>query len=342
MFIPATRTASLSEPSGIGIITQSGGIGTELIEMLEADNLSVGRWVSCGNASGVAVAEILSQMGDDPRIKLIAIYLEGIKNGLRFMEVGKKVSQHKPVMIIKGGVGGGAEATMSHTASLAGSLQAFKACCDQAGLYMIEELTEDPKILINLISILSTQPRAKGNRVAVVSVGGGAAILLADQITAEGMELSEFSSETVCNFQKLLGSKIRSASDEEYEKIVKRLGLNPVDLYGDCDDERLLKALKILDADSNTDIILVALYLQVPYLSEYFTERLVDLSYELEKPLIVSVRGFSRHVLHSREYLYSKHFQTYTVPMLKPLAIATRIWERYKKDFIENTTPGYS
>jgi 3-hydroxypropionyl-CoA synthetase (ADP-forming) len=251
------------------------------------------------------------------------------------MEVGRRVSLQKPVIVIKGGVGGGAAATMSHTASLAGSFQAFKACCDQAGFFLIEELTEDPKVLINVISILTTQPRAKGKRVAVVSVGGGAAILLADQVTEQGLRLAEFAPATLKRFQDLLGGKIRAASAGERSRILGRLGSNPVDLFGDCDDDRLLEALRILDADPNTDIILTALYYQVPYLSEYLMERLVELNRELTKPLILSPRGFCPHVLRSREYLYSKDFHTYTVPMIIPLAIATEIWARYGTDFMQ-------
>lgn len=192
MFIPDHRTGVIREQNGIGIISQSGGIGLELMEMLHADRVGMGKWVSCGNSSSVGVAEILAHMDQDPRISIIAIYLEGLSEGLKLMEVGKKVSAQKPVIIIKGGSGGGREATMSHTASLAGSHEAFRACCSQAGFYLIEELTEDPKIMVNVLSILTTQPPAMGKRTAVVSVGGGAAVLLADQITAEGMELANF------------------------------------------------------------------------------------------------------------------------------------------------------
>jgi len=335
LFIPEQRTASVREPSGLGVISQSGGIGLELLEMLEAVNLSVGRWVSCGNSSGIAIPELLAYMGEDPKIHLIAIYLEGLKNGLQFMEVGKQVSREKPVIAIKGGMAGGAAATMSHTASLAGSFQAFKACCDQAGIYLLEELTEDPKLLINVISILMTQPRARGKRVAVVSVGGGAAILLADQVTEHGLDLAQFAPETVKRFQKLLGGKIKSTSAKEHDRIIESLGDNPVDLFGDCDDDRLLEALKILDGDPNTDIILMALYYQVPYLSEYLLERLVELRKELSKPFILSPRGFSDHVFRSRKYLYANNFHTYTMPMILPLTIATDIWERYGTDFVK-------
>jgi len=329
MFIPERRTGVQTRPSGLGVISQSGGIGLELVEMLDADNLSVGKWVSCGNASGIAIAEIMAHMGEDPRIKVIAVYLEGLRNGLRFMEIGKAVSRKKPVIVIKGGVGGGAAKTMSHTASLAGSFEAFKAACEQAGLFLIEELTEDPKILINVLSILSTQPPARGNRTAVVSVGGGAAILLADQITAEGLTLADFAPETKEKFARLLDNKVRAASPAEKERIARQITENPLDLFGDCNDDMLLEALLILNDDPNSDIILAATYFQVPYLSEYIAERLVEIQGEFKKPLILSPRGFSQHVWNTRAYLSAHNFPTYTVPMVKPLSIALEVWKRY-------------
>jgi len=333
LFVPEQRTSSIQEPSGIGVISQSGGVGLELLEMLEADNLALGKWVSIGNASSVGVPELLAHMGADPRIRIIAVYLEGIANGLQLMEVGRQVSKEKPVLVIKGGLGGGAAATLSHTASLAGSQEAFRACCHQAGFFLIEELTEDPKILVNVLSILTTQPRALGDRVAVVSVGGGAAVLLSDQITAEGLTLADFAPETQAGLRELLEGVVKTSDPEVRTRILGGIGLNPVDLFGSCDDDRLLGALRIIDRDPNTDVILTAVYLQVPYLSEYLPEKLVDLSRELTKPLIVSPRGFSEYVGRCRAYLYSKKFHTYTVPMVKPLHLAVRVWQTYGRSF---------
>ncbi len=330
LFLAEHRTAPITEPGGIGFITQSGGVGVEAMEMLQADNQGLGKWVSCGNASSVGVAEILAHMGEDPRIKIIAVYIEGLAEGLKLMEVGKKVTREKPVLVIKGGVGGGAAATLSHTASLAGNVVAFKACCRQAGFYLIDELTEDPKILVNTLSILTTQPRARGNRVAVVSVGGGAGILLADQVTAEGMTLATFAPETTEKLRRLMERHVRADTPENREKVLGQIGNNPFDLFGDCDDDRLLDTLKIIDEDPGTDIILTALYHQVPYLSEYLPERLVDLKKRITKPLILSPRGFSRFVSRYREYLNSRKFHTYTVPMIKPMSLALKIWEDYR------------
>ncbi|MCK4766094.1 MAG: acetate--CoA ligase family protein [Candidatus Aminicenantes bacterium] len=332
-FIPEQRSEPVTEANGIGIISQSGGIGLELLEMFNADNLGIGRWVSIGNASCVGVPEILAHMGRDPKIKLIAIYLEGVADGLKLMEIGKEVTKEKPVLVIKGGIGGGAQAALSHTASLAGSHEAFKACCDQAGFYLVEELTEDPKILVNVLSMLTGQPETDGDRIAVVSVGGGAGILIADQITEEGMHLASFAPQTKEALKELMKKNLKPDQLENSEKILKNVGNNPVDLLGNCDDDRLLETIRIIDKDPNTDLVIAAIYLQVPLLSEYLPERLVELKSELTKPLIVSARGFSEYVGRCREYLAERQVRTYTLPMIIPVNIALQTWKRYGISF---------
>ncbi|MBT4527690.1 MAG: CoA-binding protein [Deltaproteobacteria bacterium] len=332
-FIPELRSSAVHTANNIGIISQSGGIGLELLEMFSADNLDVGKWVSIGNASCVGVPELLAHMGEDTNIDIIAIYLEGIADGLKLMEIGREVSQKKPVLVIKGGIGGGAEAAMSHTASLAGSHEAFKACCKQAGFFLVDELTEDPKILVNILSMLISQPKTEGDRIAVVSVGGGAGILLADQVTEEGMQLAQFAPETILRLRNLMKANLAPNKLENSEKILESIGHNPIDLFGDCGDDRLLETLRIIDEDPNSDVVIAAIYLQVPLLSEYLPERLLELKSELKKPLIFSPRGFSDYVNRCRSYLYSRKFPSYTVPMIKPLSFVLKIWDRYNVSF---------
>ena len=334
-YIPVQRSVPITPSNCVGVISQSGGIGLELLEMLGADRQNLGKWVSIGNAAVCGVPEILSHMGDDPRIKMIAIYLEGVADGLKLLQVGKKVAKKKPVVIIKGGMGGGAQAALSHTASLAGSHEAFKACCDQAGFYLIEELTEDPKIIVNILSILTSQPRTYGNRIAVVSVGGGAGILLSDQVTQEGMTLAQFAPATKEKIKNLIEKDLKPGQPAVKDKILSNAGSNPIDLLGNCPDERLLEAIRIVDQDPNTDVVMAAIYLQVPLLSEYLPERLVELKQELTKPLIVSPRGFSEYVDRCRTFMADRKLPTYTVPMIKPLRIALDIWKKYKMNFLD-------
>ena len=337
LFLPMRRISIGTTPGPVGVISQSGGIALELLEMAAADNLAIGKWVSCGNASGISIPELMAHLGDDPRIRIIAIYVEGLRNGLQFMEVGRRIAREKPIIVIKGGMAGGAAATMSHTASLAGSFEAFKAACRQAGIYLLEELTEDPKILINVLSILTSQKPARDNRVAIVSVGGGAGILLADHLTATGMRLTTFAEGTRARLARLLGGKIRAASASEQTRVAERVAANPLDLFGDADDDRLLDAIQILNEDPETDLIVASLYFQVPYLSEYIAERLVELRREMVKPLIISPRGYSPYVKQTTDYLAQHGVHTYTVPMVTPLAIALDIWKRYGIDFTEES-----
>ncbi|MDD9302188.1 MAG: acetate--CoA ligase family protein [Desulfobacter sp.] len=334
-YIPVQRSVPPTPSNCVGVISQSGGIGLELLEMFGADNQNLGKWVSIGNAASMGVPEVLAHMGKDPNIKIIAIYLEGVADGLKLMKVGKKVAQKKPVLIIKGGMGGGAQAALSHTASLAGSHDAFKACCEQAGFYLVEELTEDPKIIVNVLSILTSQPKTRSSRIAVVSVGGGAGILIADQVTEEGMTLAEFAPETKQRMQALIEKDLKPEQQIIKDKILKNVGNNPIDLFGNCRDDRLLESIRIADQDPNTDVIIAAIYLQVPLLSEYLPERLVELKQELTKPLIISPRGFSSYVARCRTYMAGKKLHTYTVPMMKPLRIALDIWKKYQTSFVE-------
>ncbi len=334
-YIPEQRSVPVAKPNCVGVISQSGGIGLELLEMFSADNQNLGKWVSIGNAASVGVPELLAHMGDDPKIKIIAIYLEGVADGLKLMKIGREVAKRKPVLIIKGGTGGGAEAALSHTASLAGSHEAFKACCEQAGFYLVEELTEDPKIMVNVLSILTSQPKTANDRIAVISVGGGAGILLADQVTEEGMSLAEFSPETRKRMKALIEKNLKPEQRRHRATILRNVGNNPIDLFGNCDDERLLESIRIIDKDPNTDVIVAAIYLQVPLLSEYLPERLVELKGELTKPLIISPRGFSDYVDRCRAYMADKKLHTYTVPMMKPLSIAIEIWKKYGHSFLE-------
>ncbi len=326
LFLPRRRSRLPRRAGPIGIISQSGGIGLELLEMAAADDLPIGRLVSVGNASGVSIPELLAHMGADDRIGIVAIYLEGLRNGLQFMEVARDVAAKKPVIVIKGGMAGGAAATQSHTGSLAGSFAAFKAACQQAGVVLLEHLTEDPKFLTNVLSILVTQKPARGRKVAVVSVGGGAAILLADQLTSHGFELTCFADATRDRLARLLGGKANGRDPHE-------LARNPLDLFGDADDDRLVESLRILDADPNTDVIVVGIYFQVPYLSEYAAERLAELQAEMSKPLVLSLRGFSPYVFQTREWMIGAGVPSYTVPLVEPLRVAVDIWERYGADF---------
>jgi acyl-CoA synthetase (NDP forming) len=154
-------------------------------------------------------------------------------------------------------------------------------------------------------------------------------VLLADALTAHGLELTRFAPETSEELAKLLPRRIQEAMDGTGETSVA----NPLDLYGDANDDRVIESLRLLNKDPNTDLIVMAFYLQPPYISEYFVERLGELQPEMTKPLIMSLRGYSGYTLRAQQRLLEQGVHTYTVPMVKPLTMAVDIWLRYKLDF---------
>ena len=147
--------------------------------------------------------------------------------------------------------------------------------------------------------------------------------------------MAEFAPETKKSMQELIKKTLKPEQLAISDKILKNVGNNPIDLFGNCDDDRLLASIRIVDQDPNTDVIIAAIYLQVPLLSEYLPERLVELREELTKPLIISPRGFSDYVDRCRTFMAEKKLHTYTVPMMKPLRIALRIWKKYNCSFLE-------
>jgi acyl-CoA synthetase (NDP forming) len=144
--------------------------------------------------------------------------------------------------------------------------------------------------------------------------------------------LAEFSNESRKSLSELLMDKFFASSEEKKIKVLHMISSNPLDLFGDCDDSRLVEAIKILDMDPAVDVILLALYFQVPGLSEYITDHLVDLSEQVSKPLILAPRGYSEYVWQNRDYLRTKEISSYTVPVIKSLAMAIQIWEKYNID----------
>jgi len=159
------------------------------------------------------------------------------------------------------------------------------------------------------------QPLRRGER------RGGAAILLADQITAEGMRITTFTDETKSGLAELLGCKVGHASDSERARIVQRVAPTARSLRR-CDDDRLLRAIRLLNTGCEYDVIVAALYFQVPYLSS--TSRAVDraISGDDQAARHLAPR-FSGFVQQTRDYMTQQHLQTYTVPMVRPSASAS-------------------
>jgi acyl-CoA synthetase (NDP forming) len=176
-------------PAGpLGMVTQSGAFGTHLLALTARRGIAVGMWLSTGNEADVAVADGISFMADDPDTTAIACYVEAIKDGAAFAEaVGRARANGKPVILMKvGGSTIGAAAAASHTASLAGSDAVYDAALRQLGV----ERAKTPEDLVNIAYACTRGRLPSSRRLAVVTMSGGAGVLMADAAEEEKLELT--------------------------------------------------------------------------------------------------------------------------------------------------------
>ena len=215
----ATRFA----PSGnIGFSSQSGALAIAVLEAADARGLGLSSFVSIGNKADVSSNDLLEWWEDDPATQVILLYLESFGNPRRFGQLARRVARRKPILALKSGTTTiGQRAASSHTAALAGSDAAVEALFHQAGVIRATSLEE----LIDVATLLSSQPEPQGRRVAVLTNAGGLGILCADACDAAGLELPELSEDTRASLAALLSTEASLA--------------NPVDMLGGATAQRM-------------------------------------------------------------------------------------------------------
>ncbi|MCJ7685575.1 MAG: CoA-binding protein [Desulfobacteraceae bacterium] len=184
-FMPITK-----EQVPIGLICQSGIFFVGAREF----SRSIGKGIDIGNACDIGFCETLQYLGEDPEIRVIAIHMEGLNQGKEFLELAEKIVKEKPVIIHKTGSSErGAEAAISHSGSMAGNYQVYKAALTQAGVTFLEEDGQ----MVYAVKTLLNLPPMKGDRVAVITFSGAAGIMISDSLERHGLKLASLSPETI-------------------------------------------------------------------------------------------------------------------------------------------------
>lgn len=260
----------VTSKGSMGIIAQSGTIGAALLCWAQDEGIGVSKFISLGNKADVNETELIELLGEDVDTKVIAVYIEGVTDGQRFIDVCKKTAVRKPILILKGGKTQlGSIAAMSHTRSLAGRDEAYDAAFKRAGVIRVNELDE----LYDGSKILSLSSPPPGNRVLILTSSGGAGILAADLCEELGLELPPLPEES----KKQLRAKLPPQCI---------LG-NPIDLTGDTDAPRYETAVRLSEASSPYDTY----YLIFGDPIEKATETVQALRSDLKKPVIACYVG---------------------------------------------------
>ena len=226
----------------LGIISQSGGLAQRLTEYTDSLGIGVAKAVSFGNATVLDSMDFLEVMAADEQIRIIAMYLEGVREGRKFMQIAKEVSRKKPIVLWKGGESeAGAATAASHTGAMSGHKELWRAFYRQSGVIPVQSMNE----WVDTIMALSLLPAPKGKGVFVIGGGGGNSVAYADTCIREGLEVPSLSETTL----KDLGRSVPLAGS---------IAGNPLDMWQTFVDAPYLAAVvKMGDRDPSVSMIII-------------------------------------------------------------------------------------
>jgi acyl-CoA synthetase (NDP forming) len=208
-FSPAFPT----ESGPVGVISQSGGNSIYLVRQAALRGVRFSKVISYGNACDINENDLLEYLASDTDTKIIALYIEGIKDGRRFRRTLEAAAKEKTVVLLKGGITeGGARAVAGHTASLAGSRATWDALCKQLGVISVSCIEEMIDVLVTLLFL----PLPRGRNALLFGAGGGASVLIADQFESRGLKVPAIPREMVDQireFTPIAGNILRNPVD---------------------------------------------------------------------------------------------------------------------------------
>ncbi|MBS3134392.1 CoA-binding protein [Candidatus Woesearchaeota archaeon] len=273
LFLPRFR---LKRPpkGGISFISQSGAVGSTILDLAAKNDYGFSKFISYGNATQIDESDLMDYLINDKQTKVICMYIEGVVDGKKFIETAKKATRKKPVLVLKGGITEESNtATISHTGSLAGDAAIYKGVFKQTGIIQVSTMEE----IFDYSKLLENSIKPKGRRIQVITNGGGFGIITTDSIIKNDLVLAELSDSS----KKILKKNFPPIAQIH----------NPLDLLGDANTERYKLAIETCMNDSNIDIILVIALLQTPLVTVDIVDVITELNDIKKKPIIVVCTG---------------------------------------------------
>ena len=226
-------------PGNIAFVSQSGALTTAMLDWASSHRVGFSHFISLGDGADVDFGDVLDYLGSDPDTRAILLYIESVTAARKFMSAARAAARNKPIIAVKAGrVPEGAKAATSHTGALAGSNDVYDAALARAGILRVATTTE----LFEAAETLAHAKPLRGNRLAILTNGGGPGVMATDALIAGGGRLASFPQSTLSRLDSLL-------------PVTWSRG-NPVDIIGDAPAERYVGALRALLEDPESDALL--------------------------------------------------------------------------------------
>jgi acetyl coenzyme A synthetase (ADP forming)-like protein len=310
----ASFGATMPRTGNIAFFSQSGALGTAILDVAVGEDIGLSRFISFGNKADVDETDLIEALGEDERTDVILGYVESINDGRKFMQVARRVARRKPVVIFKSGrTSAGARAASSHTGSLAGADSAYAAAFRQCGVIRAENVDE----FFNYARAFAARRLPAGPAIAVVTNAGGPGIMMSDALEMAGLRVAEPDDVTLQRLKDVLppAGSVR----------------NPVDVLGDAGGKLYGKALDILLESPSVDGVIVILTPQKMTEDAATARAIVASSRKHAKPVLACFIG-SRMVKNGTDVLRENSIPQYPIPERAAAAMLEMVgYARYKK-----------
>ena len=308
------------QPGRIAFISQSGALGSAILDWAVSANVGFSAFLSVGSMLDVDFGDLIDFLGEDPFTRSIIVYMESVGNARRFMRAARGFARSKPIVVIKPGkYAESARAALSHTGAMAGSYEVYDAAFRRAGIVRVDEILD----LFNCASVLDSRFLPRGPKIALITNAGGPGVIAADAVKGYGCELAQLSEKTITELDSSLPPYWSHG--------------NPVDVLGDADVGRFATAITKCLADPGVDGIVVVYTPQGAATPTELAERVVAVAEKRIKPILTVWMG-EHEVREGREVFHSKNIPTYASP---EVAIKTYMYMwKYKRNLdLLNETP---
>jgi acetyl coenzyme A synthetase (ADP forming)-like protein len=288
--LDTTFARTTPERGNIAFVSQSGALWAAIADWSKG-KYKFSKFASLGNMSDVEFAEIVDYLSKDQETKVIVLYIETLKQGKQLMEVAKK--SKKPIIAIKAGSSkSGEKAALSHTGSLASEYKIYKAAFKQAGIKLVSTITE----AFDKADLLQTQ-NIKGNKVVIITNGGGNGVLTADQCEKNNLEVVQLPNRIITKLKSLPKTWSKN---------------NPIDLVGDADAGRYKLVLDALKSEKFYDSIIIIL-LELAADVEQVTDEIIKFKEETDKTVVCNFIG-GRNIQNAMEKLHENGIPSFYEP----------------------------